>query len=254
MKVTDFGTATAGPRRRSAGPVATATYQSPEQLQGQPADARSDLYALGAILYEAVTGAPPFTGADAVAITQRKLSERAIPPSASTPGIPPGFDAIVDRLLDRDPARRYASGADVAADLSGWARPSQVPLAAATTADADGRGAARRRSSRRRRRRRRRSASATGWIIAAIVVLVLAVGGLVAWAVTQNDDNKAEQVVVPAVVGLRLRAGRGRRHRGRAQLDHGERAERRVRRRARVRAGAAGRRRRPARARSSSSR
>jgi len=110
VKVTDFGTATAG--LASLGdPIANALYQSPEQLQGRPADSRSDLYALGAILYEAATGVPPFTGSDVFAITQRKLTDRPIPPSTSTTGIPPAFDAIVERLLDRDPARRYTSGA-----------------------------------------------------------------------------------------------------------------------------------------------
>ncbi len=205
VKVTDFGTATAG-LAALGDPTATALYQSPEQLQGRPADARSDLYALGAILYEAATGSPPFTGADTVAITQRKLADRAIPPSTVAPGIPPGFDAIVERLLDRDPGGRYGSGADAAAALLRLGETIQVPLATATAqmptvaapapppvipppaAPAE---------SRKRR-------SATPWIVAAIIVLVLVVGGLVAWAVNQDAKNKADQVVVPAVVGLKL--------------------------------------------------
>lgn len=205
VKVTDFGTATAG--LASLGdPIMNALYQSPEQIQGRPADTRSDLYALGAILYEAATGVPPFTGTDAVTIAQRKLSDRAIPPSTSTTGIPPAFDAIVERLLDRDPARRYPTGAEVASELLRLGETIQVPLTTATTqmpivpapvpppvipspaAPTE----------------ERKGRSATGWIIAAIIILVLAVGGLVAWAVTQNDKGKADQVVVPAVVGLKL--------------------------------------------------
>lgn len=201
-KVTDFGTATAG-LASLAGPVSGATYDSPEQLQGRPADGRSDLYALGVILYEAITGAPPFMGTDAVAITQRKLSERVIPPSVAMPGIPPGFDAIVDRLLERDPALRYGSGAEVARDLTRLGETAQVPVADATqalpvVAAAAAVPAAAVVTAPLPEERKSR---ATGWIIAAIVVLVLAIGGVAAYAITQNDDSKKELVPVPGVVG-----------------------------------------------------
>lgn len=200
VKVADFGTATAG-LAALAGPVSTATYDAPEQLQGREPDARSDLYALGVILYEAITGTPPFTGGDAVAITQRKLSERVIPPSIAVPSIPPGFDAIVDRLLERDPQRRYSNGGDVAADLIRLGETAQVPLvdptvALPTVAAAPAPPVTRVAPPPEKK-------SATGWIVAAIIVLVLAIGGLVAYVLTQSDDNKAQLVDVPAVVGMR---------------------------------------------------
>jgi serine/threonine-protein kinase len=200
VKVIDFGTATAG-LASLAGPVDTATYAAPEQLQGQAPDARSDLYSLGVLLYQAITGNAPFTGPDAVAITQRKLSETAIPPSVAATGIPPGIDAIVGRLLERDPSRRYISGGDVEADLVRLGETAQIPLVEPTrampTAVAPAPVAAPPPPPEEKKR------SATGWIVAAIIVLVLAVGGLIAWAVTQNDDSKAELAEVPAVVGAR---------------------------------------------------
>jgi serine/threonine protein kinase len=205
VKVTDFGTATAG-LAALGDSTANALYLAPEQLQGRPADARSDIYALGTILYEAATGKPPFTGPDAVAITQRKLSGLILPPSTATPGVPPSFDSVVDRMLDRDPARRYASGADAAADLLRLGETIQVPLATATTplptVAAPGPTPVSSTPLPPATEPKRRSA--TGWIVAAIVILVLVVGGLVAWAISQDDENKAQLVDVPPVVGLQL--------------------------------------------------
>jgi serine/threonine-protein kinase len=138
-----------------------------------------------------------------VTITQHKLADRAVPPSAAAPGIPPAFDAVVERLLDRDPARRYGSGADAAADLRRLRETIQLPLTAVPTATATApvtTVAPPVTTPLPPPEEKRRSA--TPWIVAAIVLLVLVVGGLVAWAVTQDDEKKAQQVIVPAVVGL----------------------------------------------------
>jgi serine/threonine-protein kinase len=199
VKVTDFGTAAAGFASAETTPLDAAVYDAPEQLRGEAATPSADLYALGTILAVAATGAPPFPG-DAVTVTSRKLAEAAPPPSLVTPGLPPAFDAIVGRLLERDPQHRYPSAADVARDLARLRETMLVPAAAPTrqmavAAPVTATALPTEPPSKR---------SATPWIVAAIVVLLLAVGALVVWAVTRDDDSKAEQVLVPAVVGQRV--------------------------------------------------
>ncbi|MGZ8763169.1 MAG: serine/threonine-protein kinase, partial [Acidimicrobiia bacterium] len=134
VKICDFGTAAAGLAGfASVGAgVTAAQYAAPEQLQGGPADARSDLYALGSTLYEAVTGAPPYVAADVVSLTERKVRERPAPPSAHATGVPPALDGIIERLLETEPSRRYASGGDVAADLHRLSATLPVPAVGAT--------------------------------------------------------------------------------------------------------------------------
>src|SRR5436305_35623 len=83
------GAAAAGIAGITESPVGAAIYGSPERLQGAPADASGDLYSLGVLLHEAVTGAPPFGGADAVTITRDKLDRTPLPPSATVPTVPP---------------------------------------------------------------------------------------------------------------------------------------------------------------------
>ena len=117
VKVTDFGSAGAGLAGITESPVEAAIYGSPERLQGAPADASGDLYALGVLLHEAVTGAPPFGGADAVTITRDKLDRTPLPPSATVASVPPAFDAIVERLISPNVARRYHTAEEAAADL-----------------------------------------------------------------------------------------------------------------------------------------
>ncbi len=117
-------------------------------------------------------------------------------------GIPPGLDAIVERLLERDPTRRYTNGGDVAADLIRLGETAQIPLIEPTQA-IPAVAAAPVLPPPVVPPPEEKKRSATGWIIAAIIVLVLAIGGLIAWAVTQNNDSKAELVQVPAVVGAR---------------------------------------------------
>ena len=149
VKVTDFGSAGAGLAGITESPVEAAIYGSPERLQGAPADASGDLYALGVLLHEAVTGAPPFGGADAVTITRDKLDRTPLPPSATVASVPPAFDAIVERLISPNVARRYHSAEEAAADLERLrapvARTAALPIVAATTS-VESRSSCRRRS------------------------------------------------------------------------------------------------------------
>jgi serine/threonine-protein kinase len=93
-------------------------YISPEQVRGKRGDARSDLYALGVMLYEMLTGRTPFEGPNALAIMNDRLLNHPVPPREIDPSISPQLQETVYRALERDPANRYASAREFAWDLS----------------------------------------------------------------------------------------------------------------------------------------
>jgi eukaryotic-like serine/threonine-protein kinase len=109
-RVTDFGIARAGASDMTltGSIMGTAQYLSPEQAQGHPVSASSDLYSVGVILYELLTGVVPFEGETAVAIAFKQVSAEPRPPSTINPNLPYGLDAIVLRALAKDPGQRYA--------------------------------------------------------------------------------------------------------------------------------------------------
>lgn len=122
VKVTDFGIARAfggdeAELTQTGSVMGTASYFSPEQAQGKPVDPRSDLYSLGVVLFEMLTGEPPFTGASPVSIAYKHVQE--MPPRVTelNPSVPPPLEAIIDRLLAKEPDERYAAAEDVRADL-----------------------------------------------------------------------------------------------------------------------------------------
>jgi serine/threonine protein kinase len=92
-------------------------YISPEQVQSRRGDGRSDLYAVGIILYEMLTGDVPFHGPNPVAIINDRLLNNPIPPREVSPEISPQLQEIIYRALERNPANRYASAAEFANDL-----------------------------------------------------------------------------------------------------------------------------------------
>jgi eukaryotic-like serine/threonine-protein kinase len=109
-KVTDFGIARAGASDMTltGSIMGTAQYLSPEQAQGQAVSAASDLYAVGIVLYELLTGTVPFDGETAVTIALKQVSATPPPPSALNPAVPAELDAVVARALAKDPAERFA--------------------------------------------------------------------------------------------------------------------------------------------------
>jgi serine/threonine-protein kinase len=121
VKVTDFGIARAGASEitQTGSIMGTARYLSPEQAQGEAIGPRSDLYAIGILLYELLTGTVPFEGESVVAIALRHLSEPPRPPSTLVSSISPNLDAIVLRALAKDPANRFADADDFLAALAG---------------------------------------------------------------------------------------------------------------------------------------
>jgi serine/threonine-protein kinase len=131
IKVMDFGIARAmsdaqATMTQTAQVIGTAQYLSPEQARGERVDSRSDLYSTGCLMYELLTGRPPFTGDSPVAIAYQHVRENPIPPSRLDPSLPPWADSIVLKAMAKSPADRYQSAAEMAADIQRAASGMQV--------------------------------------------------------------------------------------------------------------------------------
>ncbi len=144
VTVMDFGIARsmeASGVTRAGALLGTPAYMSPEQAKGLPADARSDLFAVGVIAYEMLTGNPPFEAETAMATMLKRIQERATPLEELDPSIPRNLSSLVSKLLERDPENRYQNAREVLEDLETRRTPrtsagdTLVPIAGATPAE-----------------------------------------------------------------------------------------------------------------------
>ena len=182
-RVTDFGIARAGASEitQTGSVLGTAQYLSPEQAQGLETTASSDVYSIGVILYEALTGQVPFNAETAVAIALKQISEQPRPPRQLNPEISPALNAVVLRAMAKDPADRFASAQEFLAALDeAEANPAAggTAIRAAVVADPAPEDDPGRRK------------------LIALAILALLLAAVGAFALTRS-----EQVRVPSVIG-----------------------------------------------------
>ncbi|HVV09147.1 Stk1 family PASTA domain-containing Ser/Thr kinase [Amycolatopsis sp.] len=215
VKVMDFGIARAmhdgqAAMTQTAAVIGTAQYLSPEQARGEGVDARSDVYAAGCVLYELITGEPPFTGDSPVAVAYQHVREDPKAPSTVNPAVSPELDAIVLKALSKGPANRYQSAAEMRSDmvrvLSGQ-RPSAPMVMTADertqvlngggpaghAADYDEYAGSEEEDAARRKKRR-------AWTIALFSIIGLGLLAFILWLLGAFDSKPAT-VAVPDVRG-----------------------------------------------------
>jgi beta-lactam-binding protein with PASTA domain/tRNA A-37 threonylcarbamoyl transferase component Bud32 len=213
VKVMDFGiaralAATAATATQTAAVMGTAQYLSPEQARGELVDARSDVYSTGVLLYELLTGAPPFQGDSPVAVAYQHVREEPVPPSDVDPDLPASLDAVVMKSLAKNPANRYQSAGEFRADLEralAGQRVEATPLlrddrtvvlgaaggAAAATSVLAPVGDERRRRGR-------------GWVYALLALLVILVFVAAAYITRSLFSGGSSTATVPSLVGKTL--------------------------------------------------
>jgi eukaryotic-like serine/threonine-protein kinase len=229
VKVTDFGIAKAdNSQMTEAGSIlGTAQYLAPEQAKGEPVDERTDLYSVGVVLYEMLTGAVPFLGDSAVTVALKHVNEQPTEPAEVVPGMPHSLNQIVLKALAKDPDHRYRNAAEFSADLVA-ARSGGPLLAAAYDPDLDrtlvqspaagaesatrvlpraavagaaagaAGGAAANAAGGGASGARRRRRSPWPWIALVAFLVIAAVAGVVIWKSFFSDTTRS----VPSVVGL----------------------------------------------------
>jgi eukaryotic-like serine/threonine-protein kinase len=214
VKVMDFGIARAladaNSVTQTAAVIGTAQYLSPEQARGESVDARSDVYSLGCVLYEILTGEPPFIGDSPVAVAYQHVREDPVPPSHRHNDISPELDAVVLKALSKNPDNRYQTAAEMRADLV-KVHSGEAPDAPKVLTDAERTSLLSAPASRERTElidqadrqqpvyvERERSGSVGRWLIAVAVLAVLTVVVTIA---INMFGSKTRDVQVPDVRG-----------------------------------------------------
>jgi beta-lactam-binding protein with PASTA domain/predicted Ser/Thr protein kinase len=194
VKVTDFGIARAGASdmTETGAIMGTAAYLSPEQAQGHAVSASSDLYSVGILLYELLTGHPPFDAESAVSIALKQVSETPVPPRSLNPAVSPELEEVVLRALQKDPARRFADADEFVAALEAVREMPARPDVAQRTGDLTGVYPALLPYEEEERRRR-------GWRFWTMLLLILL--ALAAIGVGLYLLLRPQEVSVPKVVG-----------------------------------------------------
>ena len=252
VKVMDFGIARAvsdasSTMTQTAAVVGTAQYLSPEQARGETVDSRSDVYSTGCLLYELLTGRPPFVGDSPVSVAYQHVREQAQPPSSLDEDLTPEIDAIVMKSLAKNVGDRYPSAAAMKADIDRYlaGQPVQAPAVAAVAAPTGSSPPTPRHPGHRRgrpRTTRSPSASAADRIILLLLLLLALIAAALVFG-PKLFESAPEQQSVPTITGL-TRAQAESHHPG--QRARGRRGDHRRQQGGRARAGhlpeAAGRR------------
>jgi eukaryotic-like serine/threonine-protein kinase len=224
VKVTDFGIARAASSSKMTHTgtiLGTAHYVSPEQAMGEPVGPQSDLYSLGVVLYEMLTGEPPYDADSPLGVAMKHVNGHMRPPQEVNPSIPAGINAVTVRLLAKDPEDRYPDVASLLKDLERVEK-GLAPATATTqrlsqpTSQARGNG---------RHARRASATTATSptsyreaphggqwrrkilpWAVAASLLVALVLTGTIGWGLGQNFQQRNDVPVldVPSLVGMTL--------------------------------------------------
>jgi serine/threonine-protein kinase len=218
VKVADFGIARAVSAEsvtQTAAVFGTAAYVAPEQAQGESVDRRTDIYALGCVLYELLTSRQPFSADSAVALAYKHVSEPPVPPSRLNPDISPELERVCLKAMAKNPSDRYQTARDFATDLSravqGLAVMAPPAAAYATTRMMTGQVDRTMVAVPTERRTvyedfeeeepRREGPGAGVWVLGLLILAILAVAGYLIWNAMQNREAPAEPIAFTNVVG-----------------------------------------------------
>lgn len=223
IKVMDFGVAravadTSATMTQTAAVIGTAQYLSPEQARGETVDSRSDIYSTGCLLYELLTGRPPFIGDSPVSVAYQHVRETPALPSKIDPDIAPAIDALVMKALAKDPADRYQSSKemrdDIALILAGEQPTAMIPVTVAAIdatrvlTPAEPVAAPARALETEPETDVEKKMSATTKVLIVLSVLLAATLSVIGWRFLNPSEPVVELVPVPRVIGFTEQAAR----------------------------------------------